>query len=176
MKSIEVIPASCPLVKGCSEQSFAEEKKIILPLHLKWHTIQHLQSRNYVDSISAVGSSQHHSCLILISPSHLPMTSCHFPSTSMFRKRIFFWLVFSFSSFFFSLVWQEMTEPEMTALVRTYACLPILDPSSVALPEVSSIFSSLKFFFLGGGVVFPHPNWESKDRGCSILQIVLQIW
>ncbi len=41
------------------------------------------------------------------------------------------------------------------------------DPSSVALPEVSSIFfSTLKVFLVG---VFPYPIRGSKDRECHML-------
>ncbi len=39
------------------------------------------------------------------------------------------------------------------------------DPSSVAFPEVSSIFSMLKGF-LGG--IFPYPIRGYKDRGCRV--------
>ncbi len=48
----------------------------------------------------------------------------------------------------------------MTSIV----CMSILaEGSSVALPEVSSIFFPVKTFF------FPYPNWGSKDRWCCML-------
>ncbi len=39
------------------------------------------------------------------------------------------------------------------------------DPSSVAPPEVSSIFSPLKRFF--GGIFFPYSSRGSKDKRVS---------